>query len=543
MLSILVNDQSLDLSEDFSVSLNLKSPIFSSVGDYSFPFRVPSTDRNRSILGWKNRITSTRDIYETFSGSLRWNGTTLFSGQVKVRSAGEKSFEGTLYMNKGNFNYEIKNQLLHRLDLGMMTFPDDQSAINYFNWSLGRFYPETDFALPEIPNTDFFDPPATNPELYNYNHIFPDGWLHKTTSDGKDRTILVPFLYLRYLLQRLAGLYGYRLEDHFFTSRDELSRQVIYHSVNLSQQFAGLQLIYYCRFVPQIKVSEFLSALEKWFNCSIHADHNRRVIRIVGNTDVLLNSPVNDFSTGILSISQDIPEPVSGYHFVVGEDSGDKVYQGQLETEKGITELMKGAVRTFVDIPPYPFTWLGDIYYTVDTGLWWQLSVNPITFLVEWVQLPSGPLLTDQFFYRYSDDPAKVETRFSTLLHKFLGVSCGNPGSGHQKVTPRLFWVGTTGGFGTPVRFRGLSSMASFSLQYPGTNGLFSTFWKEWVSWAMDKRKSVIIEKQIDFAGLKALDFTQKYRVHGTNYLISEVAVTLTRTTIKPARLKCFTAP
>ena len=46
MLSILIADQSLDLSDDFSISLNLKSPIFNDVGDYSFPFKVPSTPRN-----------------------------------------------------------------------------------------------------------------------------------------------------------------------------------------------------------------------------------------------------------------------------------------------------------------------------------------------------------------------------------------------------------------------------------------------------------------------------------------------------------------
>ena len=43
MLSILIAEQSLDLSDDFSVSLNLKSPIFNDVGDYSFPFKVPSS--------------------------------------------------------------------------------------------------------------------------------------------------------------------------------------------------------------------------------------------------------------------------------------------------------------------------------------------------------------------------------------------------------------------------------------------------------------------------------------------------------------------
>ncbi|MEI6684487.1 MAG: hypothetical protein WCO44_17825, partial [Bacteroidota bacterium] len=115
MLSILIADQPLDLSDDFSVSLNLKSPIFNDVGDYSFPFKVPSTPRNKSILGWKNRLASKQSIYETYEGSIRWNGMVLYTGQIKIKTANDKSFEGTLYINKGNFNYEIKDLLLNRV--------------------------------------------------------------------------------------------------------------------------------------------------------------------------------------------------------------------------------------------------------------------------------------------------------------------------------------------------------------------------------------------------------------------------------------------
>ena len=84
MLSILIADKSLDLSDDFSVSLNLKSPIFNDVGDYSFPFKVPSTARNMSILGWKNRLASKRSIYETYEGSIRWNGMVLYLSLIHI---------------------------------------------------------------------------------------------------------------------------------------------------------------------------------------------------------------------------------------------------------------------------------------------------------------------------------------------------------------------------------------------------------------------------------------------------------------------------
>jgi hypothetical protein len=543
MLTILIGAQPLDLSDDFSVSLNLKSPLFNDVGDYSFPFKVPATARNMAILGWKNRIASSNSIYETYDGSIRWNGIVLYTGQIRIKSASDKSFEGTLYINKGNFNYEVKDLFLNRIDLGLKEFASDNQAMDYFNWSLTRFYPELDFSMPQIANLDFFDPQATNAELQAYNLIFPDGKLHKTTSDGTHRTILIPFLYLKYVLNKLADSFGYRLQDEFFTSCTELSRLVIYHSVNLNEVLFGLQQLYYCRFVPNVKVSEFIAGLEKWFNCSFHADSRQRVIRIVSNRDVLMHSDLVDFSSNVLSISQEIPDQVTGFRFLLGPDSGDKVYQAQLDSEKGITDYIRGAVGSFSEIPPYPFTWLGDIYYVADTNSWWQLGVNPITFLVEWMQLPGGPVLTDKFFYKYGDDKDKFETIFSSLSDKFGVVSCGNLGTDKEKITPRLFWVGIAGGWGTPSQLRGMAWDSNFSLRYPGANGLFSLYWKDWADWIIGSRKNVKIEKQMDFIELKDLDFTKRYRVNGINYLVSEVSVTLTRSSIKSAQIKCFTAP
>jgi len=545
MLTILIADQPLDLSDDFSVSLNLKSPLFNDVGDYSFPFKVPSTVKNMAILGWKNRLASTRSIYETYDGSIRWNGMVLFVGQIRIKTASDKSFEGTIYINKGNFNYEVRDLMLDRVDFGMKSFASDQEAVDYFNWSLTHFYPEVDFSLPEISNVDFFDPQATNPELMSYNHIFPDGWLHKTTSDGTQRTILIPFLYLKFVLNKLAENFGYRLQDEFFTSSTELSRLVIYNSVNLSEVIFGLQQLYYCRLLPKVKVSEFISGLEKWFNCCFLADSKQRVVRIVSNKDVLLRSEVVEFSKNVLTISQEIPDQITGFRFLLGPDSGDKVYQAQLDAEKGMTDYIKGAVQRFSDIPPYPFTWLGDIYYVVDTNQWWVLGVNGITFLIEWQQLPTGPVLTDKFFYKWGDDKNKYETIFSSLSDKYIVVSCGNLGTDKDKITPRLFYVGmvSVGGWGSPAHLRGLANNGNLSLRYTGSSGLFNLYWKDWVNWIMDTRKSVKIEKQMDFIELKELDFTKRYRINGINYLISEISVTLNKSSIKSAQLKCFTAP
>ena len=99
------------------------------------------------------------------------------------------------------------------------------------------------------------------------------------------------------------------------------------------------------------------------------------------------------------------------------------------------------------------------------------------------------------------------------------------------------------GGWGTPVRLKGFATNSNLSLRYTGGNGLFNLYWKDWVNWIMDDRKGVKIEKQMDFIELKSIDFTKRYRINGINYLISEIAVTLNKSSIKSAQLKCFSAP
>ena len=295
--------------------------------------------------------------------------------------------------------------------------------------------------------------------------------------------------------------------------------------------------------MPKLKVSEFIGGLEKWFNCSFLVDSRQRVIRIVSNKEVLLHSEVVEFSRNILSITQEIADPISGFRFLLGPDSGDKVYQDILDQEKGTTDYIKGCVQSFSDIPPYPFSWLGDIYYIVDTSSWWQLGVNGISFLIEWQPLPNGPTLTDKFFYKWGEDKNKYETIFSSLSDKGGVVTCGNLGSDYEKITPRLFWVGMFGYFGSPTQLRGLAYDSNFSLRYTGSNGLFNLYWKDWVNWIIDRRKSVKIEKQMDFIELKDLDFTKRYCINGINYLISEIAVTFNKSSIKSTQLKCFSAP
>ena len=91
MLSLKIDGKPVDLSEDFSITMNLKSPIFNEPGSYSYPFKLPPTARNKIALNFPHKVASVEDVYKEYKGVLSWNKNTLFSGTMKV--------DGSKYLN------------------------------------------------------------------------------------------------------------------------------------------------------------------------------------------------------------------------------------------------------------------------------------------------------------------------------------------------------------------------------------------------------------------------------------------------------------
>ena len=142
MLSLEVSGQPLDISKDISISISLKNPMFNEIGDYTFPFKLPASRRNKAILGWKSRIENTRDIHEEFPISVLWNGIELFSGQLRPKLCNDTTYEATMFFERGNFNWQIKSLILNQVDLGQRNFDLADDAIAFINSCLTQVYPE-----------------------------------------------------------------------------------------------------------------------------------------------------------------------------------------------------------------------------------------------------------------------------------------------------------------------------------------------------------------------------------------------------------------
>ena len=79
-------------------------------------------------------------------------------------------------------------------------------------------------------------------------------------------------------------------------------------------------------------------------------------------------------------------------------------------------------------------------------------------------------------------------------------------------------------------------------LFYAYENGLLLKQFKAFLDFRLST-KLVKIVKQMTYADLKDFDFSKKYMVNGTRYLVKSVQVPLKRDRILPALLECYPCP
>ena len=542
MLSIEVNGIPLDLPNDFSATLNLKSPLFNSMGDYSFPFKLPATPRNVDLLNWTHRVESNRDPWNYIAGKLLFNGEALFEGTIRIKKAGRDSYEGSLFIEKGNFNWEIKDKLLTDVDFGSIVFENDQQVLDYLNSTLDRLYPLEPIACPEIFNEFYFDPPTEDPGQMFYNYMSRETGMLSLYTALNNRTLLVPSLYLKVVLDKMAQAHGYTIEDEFFNCSESLRQLAFYSSYSINFRFWFITTIYFNLLLPKVKISKLITDLEKMFNCSFLVNTKSHVIRIVSRK-VVLNCPdYIEFSSNITAFAVEPETPKEGMVFTMETDEGDKVFEEKLESQKTTLEQIRGSVERFENLPLMPIGELGEIRYVIEEDRWYQYNV--VNWMMGWRVIDLSHLLQTRFIYKKNIEANKVEIGLSSLVEKTFSVYCGNLSDDFRKTKPRLFFIRRIQLFGEKFTHTWAMNYSSdTSLFWGGANGLFAKYWKEWVDWEFYGRKKVAFSKQMNHIEIKDFDLTRKVMIGGTRYLVSELQVVLQLDSIKTANLKGYSCP
>ncbi|MCX6305536.1 MAG: hypothetical protein NT040_11260 [Bacteroidetes bacterium] len=545
MLALFVNDKSLDLSNDISITLKFSSPVFNSIGDYTYPFKLPATPLNVSVLGFKHRIENSLDPFQVFDANLQWNGVILLKGTLRILNAQSDLYEATLFMDKGDFVYRRKYMTLQDVDFGSLSWNSEAERLDYFNSIRNQYYPQKPFCFPMIKNMTYFEELPENPMLYYLNYYH---WNNlQILFEGIDRAVFVPMLYLKYVLDFVFKKLDYALDDSFFAPDPEFDSLTLYNHVDANSTLAGLfnydsTKLFMNYHAPRMTMNDFLTGLENFFNIRFFVNNITRIVKLVSVDQIVKSSEAIPFSNNVSLIYTQIGDPIKGYHLKMNMETDDEFWTAMQPSQAIILDNIKEAVEAYKDLPIWPASPNGEIRYVRSEGVYYILwdRAWTIIYLNE-----ATYSLHSEFIHHESDK--SIETKFSTLMNNSVApydCAVGSAQSGWQETAPKLFFAKfhpRTGGGIDDERMYASNFSTSHSLFYYGANGLYVKHFKTFFEYMM-AAKQVKFVKQMSLLELNQLDFSKKVEINGNKYLLSEVQVAITHKGIKPATIIAYTS-
>ena len=548
MLSLKISDQNVDLSDDFSITMNLKSPMFGDVGSYSYPFKLPNTPRNASVLGFRHRVENTTDIYREDKGMFLWNRINLFQGTVTLKTLNSKLFEGSILEGQGDFNYQRKKLLLQDINFGeALWFVNTEEKMAYINACKNTVYPDRAISFPMIHNKTYFEEPPTDYMLEYFNY-YDQSTIYEINPVTTTTMVIVPMLYVRYVLKKIFEHLGFVFDDIFFTSSSDFNKLVLYNSVDCNSGVVTPNYFQYPHsaigynfHVPRVSLSDFFTGLESFFNIRFFVNYPTRTVKLISLDTIVKATDFIDLSTNIISVSTEPEEKKTGYHLSMSMDTDDETFTAFKEIQEKFMERIKTPVQSVAELMAWPLSDYEDIRWVYDEGCYYNLPLTNV-----WVALTESYF--DDFLYYesiYKNKNESIETKFSALMNESTApfhAVVGNAMTNWKKSTPKLLFTRYVDNGYYDRKMVGEHNTGVNNLFYYGTYGLLNKHYKAFFDFCM-ATKLVKIVKQMSFQELKEFDFSKKYMIGGTLYLVKSIQVTLKKDRIMPATLECFTCP
>jgi hypothetical protein len=455
-----------------------------------------------------------------------------------MQTLDQQNLEGSIVESDSDFYDKAKILNLNQFNYGEKIFATEIDAMWYLTNSKDSKYPDYPFACPTIYNDLYFDPPTIDPDLQIYNDFHGGARLWTLTTSG-DRTIIIPMLYMAFVLSKVASQLGYELTDKLFAPDPELSRLVLYNSFNCNNYELPITDLQFNNNVPNLLLIDFIGAIEKYFCSATFIDGINKNINIIPIKKIFSDPSFIDFSKNILSIQTVLEDQVFGFISQMDIDGDDSKMEFIKDQDGKLKDEIKGSVKTFLDLPSWPIAQIRDRYYVEDENkYYWKDNINT------WAWYYSDSICQSMFFFRDAIKEPKqtIESIMSTLNFNdlFGSLECGNKREDWGKIVPRILFALPKLAVNQIDYFtNGMNESDNFSLFFPGEKGLFNKFWKEYLQFRLSTRL-VKIEKLMTFSELQNFDFSRKYMINGNKYLVKDIQVVLKKDTILPALLECY---
>lgn len=270
MVQLLIDGKRVNLSSDTSFEFYDRNPLFSKEGQHTLDIDIDLGDPvNANIYKNMYRI----DVLRRPSG----RSAVLFSergviirGTEVVLQVDDRVAKIQLVAGNSELNYlSGGDSYIKDLDLGEITNLDITTATQ----SLQGTYPTWDYVCaPVCTQTQFFG--DIMPFINHYEASLMNEMERKSQNviGLKDNTTLCPQPYLAAMVRKVITALGYTFSYNFIETDASLKKIILvngYHSVKYNEM------------VPNWKVDEFLSEVEKFTGCIIVANQIEKTVQII----------------------------------------------------------------------------------------------------------------------------------------------------------------------------------------------------------------------------------------------------------------------
>lgn len=258
MTQLFIDGLEVSLGEEFEFDYNIENPFFTRNGDYTYDIDIDLRDaRNQLVYQHINRCDAS-DHLASRDAVIVSNGEIQIHGKEIILSTEDNIVKIQIVAGNSGLNYICQGKRkLRSLDFGSLAADADIATR-----TVSGCYPEFDFVCTPI----IYSYDSQHMKVLNRVRISEAGF--EFVKEGN----YVPQPYVLYIVDKLLSLLGYTVIENALANDPRWSRLFLVNGFITNEV---------SRMLPDWTIDEFITEVEKFFNCIIVVDKNTTNVRIL----------------------------------------------------------------------------------------------------------------------------------------------------------------------------------------------------------------------------------------------------------------------
>lgn len=285
MTRLFIDKQEVALTSDFQLDFYSQNPFFTKNGDYTYDLDIDlNHPGNRKIYQSINRFDVTG--HPTNRSALLLSGpNVIVDGTEVILSIEDNIAKIQLVSGNSELNYLYAGETtIRQLSLGSLSLNAEYNNLN-------KFYPDVTHVccpvLSQKGNYKIDDSSQKTDKIFNELE-----WDTRNGFNFKSGTTMVPQPFLLYCIDKIIEAMGYSIEENVLKDDELAKRLIIIHGIQSSTNIN--------RILPDWKVDEFITEVEKLFNVIFLVNQFTRKIKIARMKSFYQNSKMIEISNNDL---------------------------------------------------------------------------------------------------------------------------------------------------------------------------------------------------------------------------------------------------